>query len=139
MAISVAPVTTAVLGSVDKRYSGIASGINNATSRIAGLLAIAVLGLFILAIFNKKLDNHLLSIEMAPETEQAFEEQRIKLAAAEVPTEIDEEVKTKVQYAINESFVHGLRYIFLISAVLSLASAFIAWLTIQKTRQDKSI
>jgi len=84
MAISVAPVTTAVLGSVDKRYSGIASGVNNATSRIAGLLAIAVLGLFVLSMFNKRLDNHMLSIEMKPEAQQVFEEQRIRLAPAEM-------------------------------------------------------
>ena len=134
MAISVAPVTTAVLGSVDKRYSGIASAINNATSRIAGLLAIALLGLFILAVFSKRLDDHLLSIEMKPEAVEVFDEQRIRLAAAEIPDDMNEEVKTKLRNAINDSFVYGLKYIFLISAGLSLASAFVAWLTIQKTK-----
>ena len=48
MAASVAPLTTAVLQSAGPRYSGVASGVNNAIARIAGLVATALLGIVLL-------------------------------------------------------------------------------------------
>src|SRR5258708_28894263 len=52
MAVSVAPLTTPVMVSVDTEHSGTASCINNAVSRTARLLAIAVLGIVVLAVFS---------------------------------------------------------------------------------------
>ena len=47
LAVTVAPLTSAILGSIDPRHSGIGSAINNAVSRIAGLIAIAILSIVI--------------------------------------------------------------------------------------------
>ncbi|MGP5197135.1 MFS transporter [Arthrobacter rhombi] len=46
LAVTVAPLTAAVLGAIDPAQSGIGSAINNAVSRVAGLLAVAAVGWF---------------------------------------------------------------------------------------------
>jgi EmrB/QacA subfamily drug resistance transporter len=47
MTITVAPLTSAILGAIDAKQAGIGSAINNAVSRVAGLIAIAMLGLIV--------------------------------------------------------------------------------------------
>ena len=84
MAVTVAPLTTAVMGAVDKGRSGVASGVNNAVSRVGGLVAIAVFGIIMLAVFNGSLDNKLCS-QPAHRSTAAGGRSASKLAAIEIP------------------------------------------------------
>src|SRR5256886_4128405 len=108
MAISVAPLTTTVMNSVRESHAGIASGINNAVSRTAGLLAIAVLGLIMFHTFNSCLDRRLSQIALTPQIRQALNAERIKLAAAEIPP-ADAATRVAIKQAIDECFVSGFR------------------------------
>lgn len=78
LAAMVAPLTATVLDSVDERHSGVASGINNGISRVAGLLAIAVLGAVIAAQFTGSIDDELAGASLSPVAESAVAEARAK-------------------------------------------------------------
>ena len=59
LSMTVAPLTGTVLADADEHNAGIASGINNAIARVAGLLAIAALGAVISAQFGSAIDGRL--------------------------------------------------------------------------------
>src|SRR5882724_13176446 len=134
MAISVAPLTTTVMNSVVQNRVGVASGINNAVARGAGLLAIAVLGIVMLHCFNHAIDRRLAEVNAPPAAWQSLQAQRSKLAAASLPQEFDQMTRQIVGQAIGESFVHAFRLIMAIGATLALTSAIVAWLLIGTER-----
>src|SRR6202043_2412735 len=67
MAVTVAPLTTVVMSSVDPDHVGAASGINNAVARVAGVLAIAVLGIVMVKAFGIYLDQSLAKLSLPPD------------------------------------------------------------------------
>src|SRR3954454_19201127 len=67
LAILVPAVTTVALNSVEVRHSGLASAINNSFSQIAGLLAVAVLGVIMFASFGPSLDDRLADLSLPPD------------------------------------------------------------------------
>ena len=66
LSLTVAPLTATVLGGVDERHAGIASAVNNAIARVAGLLAVAAIGATVSAQFHSTLDTRLSSSALAP-------------------------------------------------------------------------
>jgi len=123
MAVSVAPLTTAVMGAVDARRAGSASGVNNAVARAAGLLAIAVQGLVVLAVFSSSLDRHLARLSLPSEARNMLIAQQSKLVGIALPAGLSHAAHTAIQQAISESFVTGFRVVMLTAAGLALASA----------------
>jgi len=133
MAISVAPLTTTVMASVSEEQAGVASGINNAVSRTAGLLAIAVFGVVMLHAFSQQLVSRMNGIQVDENLKHSVYEQRVKLAALEVPASTDAATREQVNSVITGSFVFGFRVIMLTAAGLALASGASSWLIIRKS------
>jgi len=134
MAITVAPLTTVVMNSADQERIGAASGINNAVARVAGVLAIAVLGIVMVNAFGARLDSKLANFSLPPEIVRDMEGSKIKLAGLEPPASLNPTIGTAIRESVREAFVFGFRLIMLICAGLSVASAMAAWLLIPDNR-----
>jgi EmrB/QacA subfamily drug resistance transporter len=115
-AVSVAPLTTAVMNSVSQDYAGAASGINNAVSRIAGLLAIAALGFLLIAVFNRNLDVRLHSSSVPQDVLAQIDLQQSKMAGIQTTNAV-------ARQAIDQSFLAGYRTLLWVAVALSIAGS----------------
>src|SRR5580693_6874514 len=134
MALTAAPLTTVVMNSVGQDRVGTASGINNAVARVAGVLAIAVLGIVMVKAFSSRLNQSPARFSLPPAILHDLETNEIKLGGLQVPEDLHPVTKTAVKKSIAKAFVFGFRLVMLVCTGLSLASATVAWLMIPKDR-----
>jgi EmrB/QacA subfamily drug resistance transporter len=135
MAIAVAPLTTTVMRGARERYAGVASGVNNATARVAGLLAVALLGSIAVGLFARTVNERMDRLQVSHEVRSALQAEVPRLAEAAVPKNVAPAQRPALERALRESFVHSFRVVSLIAAALAALSAAVAWLTIdRKTR-----
>jgi EmrB/QacA subfamily drug resistance transporter len=71
LAATVAPLTATVLADADEHNAGIASGVNNAIARVAGLLGVAAVGVVVAATFASAIDSRLEGRPLSPAAERA--------------------------------------------------------------------
>jgi EmrB/QacA subfamily drug resistance transporter len=135
LSATVAPLTATVLDSVDEHHVGIASGVNNGVSRVAGLLAIAVLGAVISAHFGSKLDKELGTVPLSGSVAGAVSEAKEKPLAVPdtegLPPPQAERVRLAAADASTSSFHLGIG----IAALLMIAGGIVAGLGIENPRR----
>src|SRR5712692_6276620 len=132
MAITVAPLTTVVMGSVDSNHAGAASGINNAVARVAGVLAIAIFGIVMVKVFGTNLDRDLATLSLPAETVRELRSKEIELAGMELPRDLETDAHAQVRTAVSQAFLSGFRVVLLCCSGLSIGSAFTAWRLVPK-------
>lgn len=130
MAVSVAPLTTVVMNAAGDEYAGVASGINNAASRVASLVAIAALGTVAVGLFSIALKAELATVEAPAALKEQVWAARHDLAGLTVPSQAAPAVRQRLTAAVDRSFVWSFRCIMGIAASLGVASAVCAWRTI---------
>jgi EmrB/QacA subfamily drug resistance transporter len=139
MAVTVAPLTTTVMNSIAQNRAGIASGVNNAVARTASLVAIAVLGVVMIYAFKRNLDHRLSNANMSAPVAQSLQTQSIKLAAIDIPENVNRETHQLIRRAIDESFVSGFRLVMVIGAVLAAGGAVTALFWIGRAPAARSV
>jgi EmrB/QacA subfamily drug resistance transporter len=123
MTITVAPLTTTVMGAVETHRAGVASGINNTVSRVAGLLAIAVFGVLLSQKFDAEVRPRLDRLVLPTAARTEIAKQLPKMAGAELKNvELDPPQRAAVVFSIDEAFVSGFRLVAIGSALLALAA-----------------
>ena len=126
MALTVAPLTATVMGSVASARGGIASAVNNTVARVGGLLAVAVIGVATLPLFAHALTRRLEPLAVAPSVRAALVEPR-SFADARLPASIPDADRAPLERAVGEAFVESFRWLALISAACALLGAAAIW------------
>jgi hypothetical protein len=124
MAITVAPLTTTVMGAVETEHAGTASGVNNAVARVAGLLAIAILGVVLVRTFEARLEERLDRIDLTPSERAVMDREIPKMAGADANAVTrDDRRRDALRRGVDDAFVSAFRLVMLVSAGLVLAAA----------------
>jgi EmrB/QacA subfamily drug resistance transporter len=125
MTVTVAPLTTTVMSAVEREHAGVASGVNNAVARVAGLLAIAVFGVVLVKTFDARVRPRLERLDFSSPAWTAIDRELPKMAGADVDAvpAIERSQRAAVRQAIDEAFVSAFRLVMISAAVLALVAA----------------
>ena len=130
-ALFVAPLTTTVMSAVGDEHSGVASGINNAVSRVAGLIAIGAIGFVLLGIFYRDLDRSVDVAHLQPQTRAALAAGRAELPQLVVPPAAPARDRPAVRRVLRLSYTDGFRSAMLAGAALCVLASLIAWIVLR--------
>ncbi|MFI5389662.1 MAG: MFS transporter, partial [Candidatus Eremiobacterales bacterium] len=134
MGFTVAPLTTTAIDAADADRMGVASGVNNAVSRVAGMLAIAGLGALVLALFSTGLQRDLTAVGVPPSVASAVMAQRASLAATTAPADSDAATKALVRRAVDGAYLAAYRIVMFVCAGLAAAGALVVVVTVAPRR-----
>jgi EmrB/QacA subfamily drug resistance transporter len=133
-ALFVAPLTTTVMDSVPTAHAGIASGINNAVARTAGLIAVAALGIALASTFERDLSRELRRGNASAATLEVVQRTSGQILAGRVPDAIGGRERTLLAHAVANAYVDGFRVAMLTGAVLSLGAGILALTLLPRRR-----
>jgi EmrB/QacA subfamily drug resistance transporter len=134
LSMTVAPLTAAVLAGVDGSQAGIASGVNNAIARVAGLIGTAAVGAVVAASFASTLDQRLSNVPLGSAGKTAVEQaKRLPLGLPEAHGLPAAQARA-LRVAAEQASVHSFHLGLMIAAVLLAAGGLIGALGLRNPR-----
>jgi hypothetical protein len=107
-------------------------------ARVAGVLAIAALGIVMVKAFSFRLDRSLASLSLPSNVRQELRANEIKLAGLPLPGGLDPAANAAIKESVTGAFVYGFRIVMLICAGLALSSAAVARRMIPKENDRRA-
>ncbi|HXS36074.1 MAG TPA: hypothetical protein VN721_05200, partial [Flavipsychrobacter sp.] len=137
MSFTVAPLTATVMGSVSANFSGMASGVNNALTRISNVFANAIFGALAGLFFTAALQKQLDKLSFAQNEKETIMMQAVNLGNAKVPATIPVNQRPQIEQYFHESFINAYGRIMLISSALCFIGALMSVLFIKNSAIKK--
>jgi len=131
MTVVIAPLTTTVMSSAPQRVSGTASGINTAINSTANVLAVAILGVLALNVFNSSVDRRLEPMDLSSATAAAIQAETTKLANAQAPHSLPLDQQVEVNRIFDQAFIDAFQVLMYVCAGLVGAGALVSLLMIE--------
>ena len=136
MAITVVPLTTAVMGSVSDAKAGIASGINNSVTRISGTFINAILGAVVLLMFRNSVADRLVGLKISAEEKAQILLATEQLGEATAPSSLSLSLQTQVNAIYDLGFVHIYQVVGVVCGVLAVAASVVGLLMVEKSKAE---
>jgi EmrB/QacA subfamily drug resistance transporter len=133
----VAPLTATVLDSVGERRAGVASGINNGISRVAGLLAIAVIGAVVAADYGSRIDDELAATQLSGQGREAVEDVREQPIASPSSAGLDEAEARTVEGVVDEASTSSFHVAMVIGGALMIIGGIAAGIGIRNPKKPQ--
>jgi MFS family permease len=136
LSATVAPLTATALNSVPERQVGVASGINNGVSRIAGLLAIAVLGALIAGSFTSTIDDNLSGTQLSPQAQSAVAKAKDKPLGAADTADLAATEAAAVDGAVTDASTKSFHLGLAAGGILMIIGGVIAGIGLRNPRRE---
>lgn len=131
LGLLVVPLTVIAMGSLPQHYSGVASGFNNAVSRVAQMLSIAVLGVMMTRLFSQSVLAQAATLGLPPEAMATLAANTRNLGATAVPSTLPPQTAVALHHIIQTAFIDGFRLVMLLAALCALTGLLLGLLLIR--------